>query len=82
MDMVGAAVETVILATQRNIPAEGDLGLKHLHEMLDKMRDGNFSEGKMGRWLGWMQAAVVSHGVATLEDMKDINRKWSDDSRR
>lgn len=38
---------------------------------------GGFSEGKLGRWLGWAQAAVVAINLATLDDMKAINIKWS-----
>jgi len=32
--------------------------------------------GKMGRWLGWMQACVVvnSNGELDLQDMVEINK--------
>jgi hypothetical protein len=56
--------------------------------MLDRMRKSNKEEppmscGKANRWLGWMQCALAVHGLATLEEMKDINRKhakeeWAD----
>lgn len=59
-----------------------DLGLEHLREMWERVRaDDNpqggkgFSEAKLGRWLGWAQCAVVASGVATLDDMKAINRR-------
>ena len=29
------------------------------------------------RWLGWMQGAIVAHGLATKEEMKEINRKYA-----
>ncbi len=58
----------------------------HLREMLAKMESGinpqdsekGFSEGKLGRWLGWAQASVVAMGLASLEDMKEINKRWVD----
>jgi hypothetical protein len=63
-----------------------DLQPDHLRDMLRIMESGDnpqhpgeaFSEGKMGRWLGWAQAAVVSMGCASLDDMKQINKKWAD----
>ena len=38
-----------------------------------------FSEVKLGRWLGWIQCAVVAAGFGSLEDMKQINKKWRAD---
>jgi hypothetical protein len=68
--------------------AVGDTGFMHLQEMLSKMRRSNkedppMSYGKANRWLGWMQCAVVAHGLASLEEMKNINREhageeWTD----
>jgi hypothetical protein len=63
-----------------------DLRPAHIRDMLEVMVSGvnpqnpagGFSDGKMGRWLGWAQAAVVAMGCGTLEDMKSINRKWAD----
>ena len=58
----------------------------HLREMLEVMEYGDnpqhpgepFGEAKMGRWLGWAQAAVVAMNLASLDDMKAINRKWAE----
>jgi len=62
-----------------------DLRPGHLRDMLRMMvSDINpqnpaigFSDGKMGRWLGWAQAAVVAMGLANLDEMKAINMKWA-----
>ena len=64
---------------------DADLQPEHLRDMLAVMERGvnpqdterDFSEAKLGRWLGWAQAAVVAMGLATLDDMKNINRKWA-----
>lgn len=32
-----------------------------------------FSEGKAGRWLGWLQCDLVHMGIMTLEDAKQMN---------
>ena len=31
------------------------------------------SEGKMGRWLGWIQCALFVLGIETVEDAKKAN---------
>jgi hypothetical protein len=54
---------------------------EHLREMLQRVEandnpqgEQGFSEAKVGRWLGWMQAAVVAMRFAGLEQMKEINK--------
>lgn len=50
-----------------------DLGLAHLRSMAERITP-EFSEAKLGRWLGWAQCALVAAGVGvTLEDVKRIN---------
>lgn len=39
-----------------------------------------FSEAKLGRWLGWLQAAATAAGALTLEECKAINRRYSETS--
>jgi hypothetical protein len=53
-----------------------ELSHAHLVEMHEKIRsDLTMSDTKLCRWLGWMQASVVSWGLWTLEDMKKINKR-------
>lgn len=62
------------------------LGPQHVRDMLAIMEKGDnpqhpgekFSDAKMGRWLGWAQAAVVAMGAGTLEEMKEINVECAD----
>jgi hypothetical protein len=64
---------------------DADLQPPHIRDMLATMESGinpqdterNFGEGKMGRWLGWAQAAVVAQGCGSLDDMKAINKRWA-----
>jgi hypothetical protein len=35
------------------------------------------SDAKLGRWLGWMQCAVVATTDLELEDMKELNVELS-----
>lgn len=85
MDMRKAAAETLQAAcaagmdqVSSDIP---ELDYPHLVEMYNKLcvyhgEEEEFSEAKLGRWLGWMQAAVVAAQVGlTLEDMKQINKR-------
>ena len=50
----------------------------HVFWMLDQIRDAGMSATKACRWLGWVQAAVCASRVATLDEIKDINRIASD----
>ena len=46
----------------------------HLQDMVERAQAEGFSEAKLGRWLGWMQCAVVAADLGiTLDDMKQIN---------
>jgi hypothetical protein len=96
MNVLQAAEDTLGLMAQRiaagdrphTMPATGATGTIHLYDMLDQMRKSNKEEppmsyGKANRWLGWMQCAVVAHGLASLDEMKDMNREhakteWTD----
>ena len=70
--------DTIELAAQRGMPERPgeELGLDHIRGMFARIGD-EFSEAKLGRWLGWAQCAVVAAGVGvSLEDMKELNRRW------
>lgn len=81
MNVLGAAKVTMEVWRDRggHLSSEaGSLSYHHCVGMLNQMAKGEFSYGKMCRWLGWMQAACVASGAATLETMKDINRSFAD----
>lgn len=83
MNMIAAAQETLeraAAAGMANVSSDiPELDFPHLQKMLATMLEGNMSEAKVGRWLGWMQAAVVAADIGlTLEDMKQINMGWAD----
>ncbi|QKN87757.1 hypothetical protein IXEL_57 [Microbacterium phage Ixel] len=82
MNQRKAFKETLELAWERGMHfVEGlhpDLTYRHLVSMHDRMTlDETMSETKIGRWLGWAQAAVVASGVATLDEMKALNQRYS-----
>lgn len=71
---------TVELARERELEvAPGDsLGLAHLEGMLATVEsDKRFEKdsGKLGRWLGWAQAALVAGGRANLKELKELNQE-------
>jgi len=79
MDYLAAMEDTMRLAeeiwprrmgTNLQVPS---LQIEHLRHMAMQMRRRVFSPNKANRWLGWMQAAIVSWGVVELESMKQIN---------
>lgn len=81
MNQRAAFTETLALATERGMPEMygNTLGLAHMRSMQERIDvPALFSEAKLGRWLGWAQCAVVAAGCATLDDMKRLNMKWSD----
>lgn len=81
MGMIAAMRATMALALRHDMDnCESDtpsLDHQHLASILARVEanPGAFSEGKLGWWLGWMQAAVVAHGNGdiSLEDMEEIN---------
>lgn len=82
--MLEAARDTVQLARELKIRKDGPLGLRHLETMLKKMETGKMSEGKLGRWLGWMQCAVAATCRSRegqwemLARFKKLNRKYAE----
>lgn len=75
MNVLAAMEETVRLAHKSKMPSSGPLGYAHIAGMLTTMQESKFSYGKLCRWLGWAQCAVVASGSASLEDMKFINMR-------
>lgn len=81
MNQVRAFQDTVALAEDSEMPhlPGSDLGLDHLEAMLKTVHSESFSPSKLGRWLGWAQAALVAADVGvTLEDVKQINLRHAD----
>lgn len=85
MNQVAAMQETLALARiarmdnlESDIP---ELDFPHLWDMYQRVlqADPPMSDAKIGRWLGWIQAAVVAAQIGlSLNDMKDINKRWAD----
>lgn len=53
-------------------------GPDHCREMLDKIRDAGFSPTKACRWLGWIQGVLCAHDIASLDELKAINKAASE----
>lgn len=49
-------------------------GVTHCVRLCQKIESGEVRGAKAHRFLGWAQCAVVSHGLAELPKMRDINR--------
>lgn len=83
MNMIAAAKETLDLARSFNFHNQEsdikDMDYPHLAKMIIKMGTEEMSEGKLGRWLGWIQASIVNgtYGQVSLEDCKQINKRHS-----
>ena len=83
MNQKQALIDTIALAEELGMPEDSlvdeSLGLAHMRSMLARIEEGDFSESKLGRWLGWAQAALVAAGVgAGLENVKAINLRYAD----
>lgn len=82
MNQRKAFKETLDLAYERgmhHLHLREDLSFGHLEDMYRRLSHEEFSDSKLGRWLGWAQATVVASGVATLEEMKAINKRHAGD---
>ncbi len=81
MNQLHAMRDTIDLVSKRGYPPgldqEGDISMSHIAEMYVKMSQGEFSDAKMGRWLGWAQGVLCARGILTLEECKEINRSNS-----
>ncbi|MEM9840585.1 MAG: hypothetical protein AAF830_15710 [Pseudomonadota bacterium] len=84
MNMLAAFDETIEMARARGMPLVNDsshesegLSLSHLIDMRRRLENDDFSEAKLGRWLGWAQGVVVAKGYGTLDEMKQINLRNS-----
>lgn len=79
MRMLDGMAATLQLVEDKGFPPgldkSGSCSLEHLTEMHGKMVDKDFSDAKMGRWLGWAQGMLCGRGILTLEECKEINRK-------
>lgn len=81
MNVKEAMLDTLVLAREHGMDNVLDedrpsLDYQHLLDMFNTVQSKEMSYGKLCRWLGWMQAAVVAgcEGV-TLEAMKEINKR-------
>lgn len=77
MDITVAATQTKRKVSDFRSPnwsVDGPLSQHHIHYMLWMIETERISGEKAHRWLGWAQAAVVSAGAGTLDEMKEINR--------
>lgn len=86
MNQREAFTETIDLAIVRKMPLNpgSDLGLDHLIDMAGRLDDHpEYSEAKVGRWLGWAQCALVAANVGvTLDDVKAINMRHATEDNR
>ncbi|QIG68160.1 hypothetical protein EVB55_225 [Rhizobium phage RHph_Y68] len=81
MNQLQAARDTIALARSKGmdkqpyrLDLDASIQFPHLEDMLRRMESmTEKSDAKIGRWLGWMQCAVVVMTDATLDDMEEIN---------
>lgn len=84
MNMIKAIEDTLDEAKARRYGERdfGDEGVsfEHLVSMLERIQENPelFSEGKIGRWLGYIQGVLVANGCLTLDEVKRINRNRRD----
>jgi len=76
MDIKVAAENMWAPVDRSELPDEHEAyGKDHLRAMLAMMIAGEIEGDKAHRWLGWIQGCVCVGNGATLEDMKQINKK-------
>jgi len=76
MDIRKAANELWAPVDRSELPDEHEAyGKNHLMAMLAMLAGGEITGDKAHRWLGWVQGCICVGKGATLDDMKDINKK-------
>ncbi len=84
MKTLEAMRATLELAKERDFDMIGfeeeGVDFDHLKSMVDRAEDpaSEFSEGKINRWLGYMQGVLVATSTCTLEEVKELNRRFAD----
>lgn len=51
----------------------------HFTDMVQRANAPGFSEGKMNRWLGWMQGVLEDQGLITEDEAGEMSRVHKDD---
>lgn len=79
MGVYQAFEKTMELAEERGYPGISfDNPLvehEHLIEMMHEVAEIN-DEWKANRWLGFAQGVLVANDMATVEELKRINKEW------
>lgn len=62
-------------ASRWYVPEEQyELSVGHVIAMLDQIVSGDIADEKAHRWLGWAQACMCMGNIATLDELKQINK--------
>ena len=83
LEAMRATLQGALLREYDNVVMEEKgVDYAHLESMLQRVEaePHKFSDAKLGRWLGYMQGVLVANGLATLEEMKQLNVEFRDDS--
>ena len=81
MNQKQAMLDTLTLAYDRNYDTVDfdveNVDYTHLKFMFNRAINGDeeFTEAKLGRWLGYMQGVLVANECITLDEAKEINRR-------
>lgn len=84
MSMIRAMQATLELARERDYQfiefEQPGVDYEHLVSMYNRViaEPDQFSEGKLGRWLGYMQGVLVANDTCTLDEMKELNKRFED----
>lgn len=72
-------LQATLTPEQREEFKADPMSYAHALDMLTRVEQNpsSFSEGKLGRWLGWVQCAATASGALTLDDCKQLNKGWS-----
>lgn len=77
--VINAMAECVELAKSHYLTGVGRVSWQHFEDMLVRSGDPALSDGKINRWLGWMQGVLEAQGIITGDQAGEMNLRHRDD---
>lgn len=76
-ETINLAIDACQLNDDSPLDNEGPCSIYHFEDMYSRIT-ADFSQAKLGRWLGYIQGVLCARGIVTLEELKRLNEKYAE----